>query len=147
MRQGTPQSNHHQTDSFTELQQWFKEKQKSTSVNIHMVQTLSSSSSSSPTQAYTPVLLSAYGVDSTFTTEDVLNRWRWIYEETKKKGIRILGFSTDCDSRYLRSMRITSGFFISNIDHRFQTDPVSFEVNIPQWEWFFLSSPQLSFFM
>ena len=147
MRQGTPQSNHHQTDSFTELQRWFKEKQKSTSVNIHMVQPLSSSSSSSSTQAYTPVLLSAYGVDGTFTAEDVLNRWRWIYEETKKKGIRILGFSTDCDPRYLRSMRIASGFFVSSIDHRFQTHPDSFEINIPRWQWFFLSSPQLCFFM
>ena len=144
MRQGTPQSNYHQTDSFTELQRWFKEKQKSTSVNIHMVQPVPSPSS---TQAHTPMLLSAYGVDGTFTAEDVLNRWRWICEETKKKGIRILGFSTDCDPRYLRSMRIASGFFVSSIDPRFQTHPDAFEINIPQWQWFFLSSPQLCFFM
>ena len=144
IKQGTPKSNHYQTDSFAELQRWFQEKQKSTSVNIHMAQPLFSSSS---TRSSTPVLLSTYGVDGTFTAEDVLNRWRWIYEETKKKGIRILGFSTDCDPRYLRSMRIASGFFVSSIDDRFQRHPDSFKVYIPQWQWFLMSSPQLCFFM
>lgn len=147
IKRGKPTSNHSQTDSFTELQRWFKEKRKSTSINLHMVQPLFASSSSSSDRVSRPFLLSAYGIDGTFTAEDVLNRWLWIYEETKRRGIRIIGFSTDCDPRYLRSMRVASGFFVSDLDRRFQSHPDAFKINIPRWEWFLMSSPQLLFFM
>ena len=140
INRGKPESNHYQTNSFTELQRWFREKQKSTSINVHMIQPLLSSTS---TRVSTPVLLSAYGVDGTFTAEDVLDRWLWIYEESKQKGVRIIGFSTDCDPRYLRSMRIASGFFVSSIDHRFQYHSDSFKIKIPEWKWFLMASPQL----
>ena len=69
---GVPQCHHYQTDSFSELQRWFKEIQKSTSVNIHMVQPLPSDSSA---RISTPLLLSTYGDDGTFTAEDVLTSW------------------------------------------------------------------------
>ena len=105
-----------------------------------MIQPLLSSTS---TRVSTPVLLSAYGVDGTFTAEDVLDKWLWIYEESKQKGVRIIGFSTDCDPRYLRSMRIASGFFVSSIDHRFQYHSDSFKIKIPEWKWFLMASPQL----
>jgi hypothetical protein len=95
-----------------------------------------------------PFLLSAYGIVGTYTAEYVLDRWLWIYEETKKKGIRIIGFSTDCDSRYFGSMRIASGFFAFNIDHPFKYHADAFKLNIPShWHWFYLQSSQLCVFL
>ena len=32
-------------------------------------------------------------------------------DECAKKGINLVGFATDCDCRYLRSMRLLMGFF------------------------------------
>ena len=135
IKQDTLPSDHYQTESSTELQRWFKEKQKSTSVNLHMVQPLFSSS---PARESTSVLLS---------DEDVMNRSWWVYGKTRKKGVRMLGFSTDCDPRYLRSMWIASGLFVSNMHQKFQSHADSFKINISSWQWFLLSSPQLCFFM
>ncbi|CAF1253593.1 unnamed protein product [Rotaria sp. Silwood1] len=103
---GQPLPDQHRTDSYVELQKWFEEKQTSSFINVHMLQPLLNTSSG---QIPSPFLLSAYGIAGTYTAEDVLNRWLWIYEETKKKGIRIIGFSTDCDSRYLRKQEYSSG--------------------------------------
>ena len=141
---GIPLSNQYQTDSFLELKQWFEEKQKSSFINVHMLQPVLSSSSN---QLPTPFLLSAYGINGKYTASDILNRWLWIYEETKRKDIRILAFASDCDPRYLSSMRVASGFFVSSMDQRFQNHSDSFKIDIPTWKWFFMRSPQLCFFM
>ncbi|CAF2664021.1 unnamed protein product [Rotaria sp. Silwood2] len=142
---GQPLPDQHRTDSYVELQKWFEEKQTSSFINVHMLQPLLNTSSG---QIPSPFLLSAYGIAGTYTAEDVLNRWLWIYEETKKKCIRIIGFSTDCDSRYLRSMRIASGFFAFDIDHPFRYHTDAFKVNIPShWHWFYLQSSQLCLFI
>jgi hypothetical protein len=142
---GQPLPDQYRTNSYAELQKWFEEQRKSSFINVHMLQPLLTKSSD---RISSPFLLSAYGIDGTYTAEDVLNRWLWIYEESKKQGVRIIGFSTDCDSRYLRSMRIASGLFASHIDHTFRTHADSFQVNIPfNWHWFYLQSSQLCLFI
>ncbi|CAF2934953.1 unnamed protein product [Rotaria sp. Silwood2] len=142
---GQPLPDQHRTDFYAELQKWLEEKQTSTFINVHMLQPLLNTSSD---RIPSPFLLSAYGIAGTYTAEDVLNRWLWIYEETKKKGIRIIGFSTDCDSRYLRSLRIASGFFAFNIDHPFRYHTDAFKANIPShWHWFYLQPSQLCLFI
>jgi hypothetical protein len=142
---GQPLPDHYRTNSYAELEKWFEEKRTSTFINVHMLQPLLNTLSN---QIPAPFLLSAYGISGTYTAEDVLDRWFWIYEEAKKKGVRILGFSTDCDSRYLRSMRIASGFFASNINHPFRHHTDAFKLNIPShWHWFYLESSQLCLFI
>ncbi|CAF4757347.1 unnamed protein product, partial [Rotaria magnacalcarata] len=47
-----------------------------------------------PTNFPKPFLLSAYGVDNTFTAIDILRRWMYIFESCLDKGVRIVGFST-----------------------------------------------------
>jgi len=142
---GQPLPDQYRTNSYAELQTWFEEKRKSSSINVHMLQPLLTTASD---RIPSPLLLSAYGVDGTYTAEDVFNRWLWLYEEAKRKGVRILGFSTDCDSRYLRSMRIASGFFTSHIDRTFRNHADAFKINIPShWHWFNLQSPQLCLFV
>lgn len=144
LRQGKPLSNYYQTDSYAELQQWFEEKSKSTLINVYMLQPLPSLTANTMSR---PFLMVAYGIDGTFNTEDVMNRWLWLFKEAEEKGVRIIGYSTDCDPRYLRAMRIASGFFVQYIDHRFQNHPNSFRINDPKWSWFFMTSPRLCLFM
>jgi hypothetical protein len=145
LEQGLPLLDQYRTDSYAELQEWFEGERKSCFINVHMLQPLRSTSCD---RDPSPFLLSAYGIDGTYTAEDVLNRWLWIYEEAKKKGIRILGFSTDCDSRYLRSMRVASGFFASNIPHPLSSHADAFQIHIPShWDWFYLQSRQLCLFI
>ena len=142
---GQPLPDQHRTNSYTELQTWFEEKRLSTFINIHMLQPLLSASSG---RIPSPFLLSAYGISGSYITEDVLDRWLWIYEEMKKNGVRLIGFSTDCDSRYMRGMRLASGFFTSGFDHPFRCHADVFKVHIPShWHWFFLPSSQLCVFL
>ena len=63
----------------------------------------------------------------------------WIFETCRSSNIRIFSFSTDCDPKYLRAMRLITGFFakLPNIPIIERTDV--FEVNLPRtWSsWFF----------
>ena len=60
---GVPIPQYYQTDSFEELKKWFSKIKKAPLVNIHMFQPLPSIHTTSPS----PLLMSAYGVDNTFT--------------------------------------------------------------------------------
>lgn len=67
-----------------------------------------------------------------------------MFDETIERGVRIVGFSTDCDSRYLRTMRLMTNLFSSlpNVDGRKRSD--TFKISIPKnWNWFFLDPVQL----
>ena len=142
--QGRPVTCRYKTNSYSELEQWFLKEQKSTLIYVHTLQPLSRDDS---VRIPTPFLLSAYGVNGKFTSDDILNRWLWMYEEVKSRGVRILGFSSDCDPRYLRSMRMTSGFLVSDPDTRFKHHHDSFRIDIPQWTWFFMKKSQLCLFL
>ncbi|CAF3644096.1 unnamed protein product, partial [Rotaria sp. Silwood2] len=56
-------------------------------------------------------LLAAYGTDNQFTTEDTLMKWMSVVNHCNEKHGRVVGFATDCDPRYLRSMRLFKGFY------------------------------------
>lgn len=141
---GKPLSNAHRTDSFAELKSWFEEKRKATLINIHMVQPLFNSASH---RFSAPFFLSSYGIDGKYAADVVLDRYLWIYNESKRNGIRMLGFSSDADPRFMRAMRVASGLFICNPDQRFVTHPDVFEVDVCQWKWFLIRSKQLCVFM
>lgn len=50
--------------------------------------------------------LSIFGTDNRFTYEDVLKRWEKIHQLASDVGISIIGFSSDGDTRLLKSMNI-----------------------------------------
>ncbi|CAF1479136.1 unnamed protein product [Didymodactylos carnosus] len=94
-----------------------------------------------------PVILAAYGTDSKFTAIDIFRRWIHIYEQCSAKQIRIIGFSTDCDSKYLRAMKLVSGFFADLSSLKLHEQPGAFEVAVPAtWTWFYLRKQQLLLF-
>ncbi|CAF2945704.1 unnamed protein product [Rotaria sp. Silwood2] len=113
---GLPFVDQFKTNSYTELQQWFEDFDKSTLVNAHLVEPLLSNSSSLVHSR--PCILSAYGTNNKYTAIDVLRKWMYLYNECKKRNINVVGFSTDCDPCYLKAMQLSLGFFTKapNID-------------------------------
>jgi hypothetical protein len=87
---GIPILQYYQTDSFDKLKTWFSTINKAPLLNIHMFQPLPSRH----TGSRSPFLISAYGVENTFTANDVLRRWLFIFEGCLEKRTRIIGFST-----------------------------------------------------
>ena len=168
---GVPIPQHYQTDSFEELKKWFSKIKKAPLVNIHMFQPLPSIHTTSPS----PLLMSAYGVDNTFTANDILRRWIFIFESCIQKQIRIIGFSTgrmrflsvpnhfvityqcknylllcfsDADSKYMRAMRLITGFFASLPNFSLHKHPNAFNINLTsKWSWFYLRQEQLLLFL
>lgn len=55
-----------------------------------------------------PFILSIFGTDNKFSTEDVLKRWKYTNTELMKFGIKVLGVSSDGDTRLLRGMKINT---------------------------------------
>ncbi|CAF1619825.1 unnamed protein product [Rotaria magnacalcarata] len=114
-------------------------------LNVHMFQSISTEDD--PTNFPKPFLLSAYGVDNTFAAIDILRRWMYIFESCLDKGVRIVGFSTDADNKYLSAMRLASNFFASLPNFKLQKHEHAFKIDIPNdWTWFFLSRNQLFLF-
>ena len=94
-----------------------------------------------------PFLLAAYGLSNKFQAVDVLNRWLWIFEKSRQSNVRVVAYSTDCDTRYLLSMRLVTGFFAkyNNVAIHDRVDAP--EIDLPkEWTtWYFMSIRQVLF--
>lgn len=56
-----------------------------------------------------PFCLSIFGTDNKFTANEVTLRWQYIKEKLQEIKIRVVGVSTDGDSRCLKAMKIQTG--------------------------------------
>nr|CAI5842637.1 unnamed protein product [Callosobruchus analis] len=72
--------------------------------------------------------LSIFGTDNKFTSYDVLSRWEQLKMRALKYGIKVIGFSSDGDTRLLKAMCINSGLPNNG------TDNASPETT--DWAWF-----------
>jgi hypothetical protein len=88
---GVPVKDYYQTDSFDTLKAWFDSTEKSSLLNVHMIQPVKPTNQS---VIPSPFVLSAYGMDNSTTANDVLQRWWYIFNQCLQKNIRIIGFST-----------------------------------------------------
>ncbi|CAF1088693.1 unnamed protein product [Rotaria magnacalcarata] len=142
---GIPLTKHYQADTFDDFKIVYNTNEAASLLNVHMFQSISTKDD--PTNFPKPFLLSAYGVDNTFTAIDILRRWMYIFESCLDKGVRIVGFSTDVDNKYLSAMRLASNFFASLPNFKLQKHEHAFKIDIPNdWTWFFLSRNQLFLF-
>ncbi|CAF1566857.1 unnamed protein product [Didymodactylos carnosus] len=126
LENGIPSEQHFKTDSFDQVNEWFSNIEKAPLLNIHMFQPLAQSMKNC-----SPVILAAYGTDSKFTAIDIFRRGIHIYEQCSAKKIRIIGFSTDCDSKYLRAMQLVSEFFADLSSLKLHEQPGAFAVAVP----------------
>ncbi|CAF4892834.1 unnamed protein product [Rotaria sp. Silwood1] len=88
---GVPIKEYYQTNSFDTLKLGFNSIDKSSLLNVHMIQPVQSINQSI---IPSPFLLSAYGIDNTATANDILQRWWYIFNQCLQRNIRIIGFST-----------------------------------------------------
>ncbi|CAF4335771.1 unnamed protein product [Didymodactylos carnosus] len=84
--------------------------------------------------------------------QNILNnygRWLFIYNRLKLNNINVVGFSMDCDVKYLKSVRLSTDFFakLPNIDLLNDNNDL-FSIDIPSsWTWVFMRNRQLFFCM
>ncbi|CAF3439445.1 unnamed protein product [Rotaria socialis] len=143
---GKPVENAFNCQSFEEFKHLIETKPRANLVNVHLLQPISDSNLYVTPSA---TVLSAYGTDNKITAIDILKRWLMIYQELHSRNIRVLGFSTDGDPKYLRAMRLASNFFVKTQTLNIYNDKLSFTVKIPSaWSsWYFFSPTQLFLFM
>ena len=55
-----------------------------------------------------PFCLACIGSDNKFNADDVLQRWQYINSELSLRGVRVINFAADGDSRLLKAMRVTT---------------------------------------
>ena len=99
--EGCPITDYYRTDSLTQLENWCRSGDKSTLLNIHMIQPIVSTS-----QTSSPIILSSYGTNCKYTSLEIIRRWIWIFDECLAQGIRIIGFPTDAGPKYLKAMKL-----------------------------------------
>ena len=138
LRNGFPLETCYSTESFDELQSWYAERDMSQLLSVNVIQPLLVNSFSSASY-----ILSAYGTNAQYTALDILRRWIEIVEQSSKRNIRVVGFSSDCDPKFLRAMRLALGFFAHVPNIPIEKYPNAFAVDVPRdWEWFFLRERQ-----
>ncbi|CAF2069261.1 unnamed protein product [Rotaria magnacalcarata] len=89
---GVPIKEYYRTNSFDKLKLWFDSNDKSSLLNIHMIQPVPSTNQNI---ILSPFLLSVYRIDNTATFNDILQRWWYIFNQCLQRNIRIIDFSTD----------------------------------------------------
>lgn len=124
---GLPQIDSFSTDSFSELENWFDTLTRSHFLNLQMVQPINQRPIPS-----SPFVLSAYGTDNRFKTDDILMKWMNMVNRCREEGVKVVGFATDCDSRYLRSMRLLMGFFADLPNQQIHLRDDAFHVDTPK---------------
>ena len=55
-----------------------------------------------------PFCLALLGTDNCFNVKAILSRWKYIVKECNTRGIHVIGFGADGDSRLLTSMRLSA---------------------------------------
>lgn len=107
LENGFPRCQFYSTTSLDELESWHNEVEKSSLLNIHVIQALTSANQI----ALPPFLLSAYGTNNKYNAHDILTRWSRIFDVLIAQNVRVLGFATDGDPKNMLSMRKAMAFF------------------------------------
>lgn len=107
LKNGFPCSQFYSTTNMNQLELWYNEIEKSTFLNIHVLQPLTSRYQ----LRLSPFLLSAYGTNNKYNSRDIVARWSHIFDVLISQNIRVLGFSTDGDPKNMRGMRNAMAFF------------------------------------
>ncbi|CAF3925446.1 unnamed protein product [Rotaria sordida] len=137
LKNGLPSIRQYQTDDFYELEEWFQTVKQSTLVNIHTVQPITH-------EAAAPFLLSCFGTDNQIVSISILFRWLYIYEKCHTNNIKVVGFSSDADPKFVKAMRLATGYFsqLPNINILDRED--IFEIQIPD-SWICTNSNAIKF--
>ncbi|CAF4380136.1 unnamed protein product [Rotaria socialis] len=107
---------HYDADTFDDFKTIYNTNETAPLLNIHMFQSISTEDD--PTNFPKPILLSAYGVDNKFTALDILRLWIYFFERCLDKDVRIIGFSTGADNKYVSAMHLAKNDLSFPIHHK-----------------------------
>ena len=86
-------------DSFQSMESCFQMGKMAKYAFVYMAQSL--------TEGVPSFSLACLGTDNMFSSDVLLKRWRYIFSECKKRGIKVVSFGADSDSRELKAMQLT----------------------------------------
>ncbi|XP_031354871.1 uncharacterized protein LOC116179261 [Photinus pyralis] len=118
LKDGFPQMESYVALSAQAIEGYFQNNKKSEYAYVIMAQSLSEVAPS--------YCLAIYGTDNKFRYTDVTSRWNTMTRQLDERGIIVLGYSSDGDTRLLKSMR-----YLSSLPP---------ELQISQWEWYQMNS-------
>ncbi|UJR38906.1 hypothetical protein I4U23_031574 [Adineta vaga] len=144
LRDGVPIPCRFKTNSLAELKIWMETYEKAPLLNAHCVQAIPSANQ---TVAPSSFVLSGYGTSSKYSSLDILRRWIFIYKKSLEQDVRIIGFSTDADNKYLRGMRLMSGFYANMPNFNPHVDSSAFSIRTGDWSRYYFRPEQLFVFM
>lgn len=102
---GLPEIDSFLAVSFKAIEQMFSKNQMAKYAYVYMAKPLAVDAPS--------FCLACFGTDNKFTAEHVMLHWQYICQECQKRGITVLSFGGDGDSRLMKSMRICVGLYCS----------------------------------
>lgn len=129
LKQGLPVTDTYKATSANAIHAHYLNKNKAKYAYIIMAQPLS--------EHAPPFCLSAFGTDNKFNSIDVLDRWKQMKKVAASYDIRILGFSSDGDTRLLKAMRSASDFPLYDHVHH----------DNDMWSWFHMNLDQSTSFV
>ena len=93
---GLPRINTYQAVSFKAIEHMFATSTIAKYAYVYVVQSLQEGAPS--------FCLACIGSDNKFSAYEILMRWKYIHDELAKRGVKIINFAADGDSRLLRAM-------------------------------------------
>ncbi|UJR06646.1 hypothetical protein I4U23_010930 [Adineta vaga] len=137
---GVPITSRFRTNSLAELNMWMETNEKAPLLSAHCIQAIPPANQTTVPLSF---ILSAYGTSSKYTALDILKRWIFIYKKSIERIVRIIGFSTDGDSKYFCAVRLMSGFYASMANLNPHIDTSAFSIRTDNWSWYFLRPEQI----
>ena len=136
-RYGLPKSDTFLAVSFEAIERVFSENQMARYAYVYMAKPLSVN--------IPPFCLACFGTDNKFTTEHIMLRWKYIVQECQKRGLKVLSFGSDGDTRLLTAMQVCAGLKDSkcNVLLDLIPKPILAAPKVPsKWHpWFCLQRP------
>ena len=123
--------------SFESIEESFKVANVAKYAFVYMAQPLS--------EGIPAFCLACMGTDNKFTAHHVLKRWKYIFSECKKRGIIVVSFGADGDSRELKAMQVSTQLLFSSHTPMASISPSADmkKLTIPSqwWSWFAVRKP------
>ena len=126
--------------SFAAIENMFKSASVAKYAYVYMAQPLESGAP--------PFCLACLGTDNKFIAQHLLQRWQFIVSNCSDRGISVISFGGDGDSRVMKAMRVSTLLLVS------PSDPLSGEFSVPStdlvidrsWKsWFCIRATTISF--
>uniref|UniRef100_A0A1X7TPL7 Uncharacterized protein n=1 Tax=Amphimedon queenslandica TaxID=400682 RepID=A0A1X7TPL7_AMPQE len=113
-RDGLPLRNSFNVNTFEDIESYFQQHTIAKYAYVYMVQSLK--------EGVPSFCLACIGSDNKFSATDVLQRWKYINKELSLRGVRVVSFAADGDSRLMRAMHVTTHLISNNTNLSLNND-------------------------